>query len=144
LALIRIAVGYHFLNVAWPKVTQGFSSEDLATRLMEGTPNDVFGWHRQFIEGWVVPNVGWFSYLVAYGELAIGVSLVTGCLVRVSAAFGAFHNFNIYLAIASGGAQVGINRLFVILQLIFIITSAGRSLGVDRWLHRAFPRSPLF
>jgi thiosulfate dehydrogenase [quinone] large subunit len=143
LALIRIAVGYHFVDVAWPKVTGRFSGEGLAGMLLKSAPNNRSAWHREFIVEWVVPNADWFSYVVAYGELAIGVSLLTGCLVRLGSAFGAFHNLNIYLAVATG-AQVGLNRVFIILHLIFIMAAAGRSLGLDGWLHRKFPRSPVF
>jgi thiosulfate dehydrogenase [quinone] large subunit len=143
LALIRIAVGYHFADVAWPKVTRGFPGDALAGRLLEGAPDDPFAWHRDFIVGWVVPNADWFSYVVAYGELAIGVSLLSGFLVRIGSAFGAFHNLNIYLAIATG-AQVGLNRLFMLLHLIFIAASAGRALGLDGWLHRKYPRNAVF
>jgi thiosulfate dehydrogenase [quinone] large subunit len=144
LALARIAVGYHFVTAALPKIQRGYGGEALARRLVEGAADDKFGWHRDFILNWVVPNADWFSQLVAYGELAIGISLVTGCLVRVASAFGAFHNLNIYLAVAGDGAEFGIGRIYVLLHIIFIITSAGRSLGVDGWLHRKFPRSPVF
>lgn len=141
LALIRIAIGYHFVLASWPKVQSGFGG--LGDQLLSGVRADTFGWYRAFIVDWVVPNASWFSYVVAYGELAIGISLLTGCLVRVSSAFGAFHNLNILLAIATG-PQVGLNRLFVIAQLVFVASSAGRAVGVDGWLHKRWPRSPLF
>jgi thiosulfate dehydrogenase [quinone] large subunit len=144
LALVRIAVGYHFLNAAWGKVTGGMTPESLTKSLLAGAPSDPLDWHRSFITGWVVPNAGWFSYLVAYGELAIGISLLLGCLVRVSSSFAAFHNLNIFLAAATSGAQVGLNRIFILLHLVFVATSAGRALGIDGWLHRKFPRNPLF
>jgi len=140
-ALVRIAIGYHFVTVAWPKVTGGFGR--MGEQLLSAAPNDPFAWHRAFIVDWVVPNADWFRYVVAYGELAIGISLLTGCLVRISSAFGAFHNLNIYLAAATGVA-VGLNRLFILLHLIFVFSGAGRSLGVDCWLHLKFPSSPLF
>jgi uncharacterized membrane protein YphA (DoxX/SURF4 family) len=51
-----------------------------------------------------------------FGEVAIAISLITGCLVRISSLFGAFHNANIYysVAIASGGATMNYNRLLVV------------------------------
>jgi hypothetical protein len=59
-------------------------------------------------------------------------------LVRISSSFGAFHNFNILLAIAAG-PQVGLNRIFIVLQIIFVLSSAGLALGVDGLLKRRFP-----
>jgi len=143
LAIIRIAIGYHFVLTGWQKISTGFGASQLSAQLMEGASRDMFAWHRDFIVGWVVPNASWFSQLVAYGEFAIGLSLLFGCLVRLGAGFGAFHNLNIYMSIAAG-PQVGLNRLFVIAQLVFVAASAGRALGLDGWLHRRFPKSPLF
>jgi thiosulfate dehydrogenase [quinone] large subunit len=147
LALLRIAVGYHFLTAAIPKVTGSFvQGHILADELVKTVVKDPFGWHRAFILGFVVPHAHFFSNLVAFGELAIGISLIFGCLVRISASFGAFHNLNILLsiAIANGGPQLGINRIFIFLQIIFVLSSAGRSLGMDGILHRRFPGNKLF
>jgi thiosulfate dehydrogenase [quinone] large subunit len=147
LAILRIAVGYHFLTAALPKVTEKFlMGHMLAEELAKTALKDPFAWHRAFILGFVVPHAHSFSYLVAFGELAIGISLLLGCLVRISALFGAFHNLNILLsiAIANGGPQLGINRIFIFLQLIFVLSSAGRSLGLDGLLKKRFPNCKLF
>ena len=147
LALVRILVGYHFLEVGWPKVTRGFYRGDSLPRQLESAVNDPLGWHREFILDVVVPNPVFFSYLVAFGEVAIGLSLVTGCLVRPAALFGAFHNFNILFAVAipgGNGVQIRLNRLYIFLHLIFVMAAAGRSLGLDGWLKKKFPRSWLF
>lgn len=144
-ALIRIFLGVHYLVVGWPKV-MGMTGETLAAQLSRTAAGDPLPFHREFITGFVIPHAGTFSYIVAYGEVAIGLSLVVGCLVRVSAAFGVFNNLNILLAIAipAGGAQVPINLYFITAELVFILSAAGRSLGLDGLLKRAFPRSPLF
>ena len=147
LAILRIAVGYHFITAAWPKVTSKFlTGQTLAEELTKTAMKDPFAWHKSFILGFVVPHAHSFSHLVAFGELAIGISLLLGCLVRISASFGAFHNLNILLAIAiaNGGPQLGINRIFIILQLVFVFSSAGLALGVDGLLKRWFPNSKLF
>ena len=148
LAIPRILVGYHFLNSGWPKAFGGrfLGGSGLAAQLLAGAPEDPIALHREFILGFVVPHAHFFSYLVAFGEVAIGISLVLGCLVRISSAFGAFHNLNIYLAMAipGGGASVGLNRIFIALHLVFVAASAGRALGLDAILHRWFPRSRLF
>jgi uncharacterized membrane protein YphA (DoxX/SURF4 family) len=113
---------------------------------MRGAPKDPFALHRSFILGFVVPHVHFFSYLVIFGEIAIGTSLLLGCLVRISSSFGAFHNLNILLAIGWGGPSsvMGINRTFIFLHLVFVLSSAGRVLGVDGFLHKQFPASILF
>ena len=88
LAFVRIFVGVQFLMVGWPKVAGGhFLSQNghaFAEELLRTAPKDPLAWHRAFITGFVVPHAHFFSYLVAFGEVAIAISLITGCLVRVS------------------------------------------------------------
>jgi thiosulfate dehydrogenase [quinone] large subunit len=150
LALVRILVGIQFFIVAWPKVAGGRflgnGGHALAGQLLQGAAKDSLAWHRAFIEGFVIPHANVISYVVAFGELAIALSLIFGCLVRVSSLFGAFHNANIYYseAIAAGGATMNYNRLLILLHLVFVCTAAGRALGIDGLLHKRFPHSRLF
>jgi thiosulfate dehydrogenase [quinone] large subunit len=147
LAIPRIFVGYHFIGVAWAKLSRGFlNGKDLSAQLLQTVGKDPVGWHRHFILGFVLPHSAFFSYLVPLGELAIGISLVLGCLVRLSSLFGAFHNLNILFAIAlaSSGAQVAVNEIFIVLHLMFVFASAGRVIGMDCILKKGFPRSWLF
>jgi len=147
IALVRILVGILFLLVAWPKVSGRFlSGRILPQQLLNGIQKDPLAWHRAFIQGFVIPHAHLFSYLSAFGEIAIGTSLVVGCLVRISSIFGAFYNFNILFSVAyaAGGGTVNYNRLLVLLHLIFVSSSAGRALGVDGILKRRFPRTWLF
>ena len=145
-AILRIMVGYHFLLVGMGKLSGDFLSGEALSRTLSRAVEDSISWHRDFILGVVVPNADTFSYLVCFGELAIAVSLLSGCLVRLSSLFGAFYNLNIYLAIGipAGGATLGINRIFIILHLVFVAVSAGRVLGLDGYLKKRFPRSWLF
>jgi uncharacterized membrane protein YphA (DoxX/SURF4 family) len=147
LAILRIVLGCQFFYLGWEKVSGEFiHGQLLPAQLMRGVAKDPFAWHRAFIDGFVLPHSTFFTYLVAFGELAIGTSLILACLVRVSSSFGAFHNLNIFLAIAlaSGGAQLRLNLTFIFLHLVFVFASAGRSLGLDGILHRKFPRRRLF
>jgi len=147
IALIRIAVGYHFLMVALGKLNGGFlNGKGMANQLAAGIAKDPFAWHQAFIRSQVLPNVHFFNYLTAFGELAIAISLLVGCLVRVSSLFAAFYQANIYLslAVAAGGATLGLNRIFILLHLIFFASSAGRAIGLDGILKKAYPRSWLF
>lgn len=145
-AILRIMVGYHFLVVGLGKLSGNFLNGEALPRTLSGVTDDPISWHRDFIVGVVVPNADVFSYLICFGELAIAFSLLSGCLVRIASSFGAFYNLNIYLAIAipRGGATVGINRIFIILHLVFVAVSAGRALGLDGYLKKKFPRSWLF
>ncbi len=146
LAIVRIFIGYHFISVAWRKLSGGFLRGEALPQILANAANDPFPLHRDIIFGVVVPNSAFFSYLICFGELAIGISLVLGCPVRVSSLFGAFHNLNIYLAtgIPRGGATLGLNHLFIVCLLVFAVAGAGRALGLDGILKKMFPQSWLF
>jgi thiosulfate dehydrogenase (quinone) large subunit len=148
LALVRILVGVLFLLVAWPKISGGrfLGGGALSQQLLNGIQKDPLAWHRAFISESVVPHAHLFSYLSAFGEISIGISLVVGCLVRISSLFGAFYNFNILFSVAyaAGGGTVNYNRVLILLHLIFVSSSAGRALGIDGLLKRRFPQSWLF
>ncbi len=147
LAILRIMVGYHFFRAGSGKLFGDFLGPEALPRQLANAVKDPISLHRDFILGVVIPNAEWFSYLICFGELAISLSLLTGCLVRISSLFGAFHNLNIYLAVAypsESGAQLGLNRIFIFLHLVFVLASAGRSLGIDGLLKKRFPRSRLF
>jgi thiosulfate dehydrogenase [quinone] large subunit len=146
LAIVRIFVGYHFIRVAWAKLSGTFLNGEGLPRMLADVTGDPFLWHQDFLSGVVIPHAVFFGYLVAFGEMAIGISLVTGCLVRVSSLFGAFHMINIYLAIGipRGGATLGLNRTFIVCLVVFALAGAGRALGVDAILKRKFFRSWLF
>lgn len=147
LALIRIAVGYHFLMVALPKLNSGYlDGKGMANQIAGAMAKDPFAWHQAFLQSYVLPHAQFFNYLTAFGELAIALSLLTGCLVRISSLFGAFYQTNIYLSLgfAAGGALLALNRLYILLHLVFVAASAGRALGLDGILKKGFPRSRLF
>jgi thiosulfate dehydrogenase [quinone] large subunit len=146
LAILRIMVGYHFLSVGSGKLNAQFFTGEQLVRQLAGVDADPIGLHRAFITSIVIPNASLFAYLVAFGEVLIGLSLLAGLLVRVSSLFGAFHNLNIYLAIgwAAGGAQLSVNRIYILMHLIFVIVGAGRSLGLDGLLKKRFPKSGIF
>jgi thiosulfate dehydrogenase [quinone] large subunit len=146
LAVPRIVVGYYFFQFGWEKLNPRFlSGEQLARQLSRATA-DPLAWHRAFILHSIVPHSHFFGYLTAYGEIAIGLSLMVGLLVRLSSAFGILHNLNILFAVAlpTGGAQVGLNRIFIVLQFMFLLAAAGRALGLDGILKSRFPRSWIF
>lgn len=146
LAILRIMVGYHFLLVGWPKLTGRFLGSDQVVRQFENIAADPVGFHRTFITSFVIPNAVAFSYLAACGEVAIGASYLSGFLVRISGFFAAFYNLNIYLAVAypNGGAQLHLNRLYIVLNAMFAIAAAGRALGLDGWFKKRYPKAWIF
>jgi thiosulfate dehydrogenase [quinone] large subunit len=97
----------------------------------EGRPPISFEWYRDFIN--VLLDNGaeaWFSYLVVFGEIAVGVGLVLGALVGVAAFFGALMNMSFLLA---GSASTNPVLFTFAIGLILAWRVAGYY-GLDRYL----------
>lgn len=58
----------------------------------------VAGWYATFLESVIIPNAVIFSYMVAWGELLIGLGLIVGLLTGIAAFFGALMNMSFLLA----------------------------------------------
>jgi uncharacterized membrane protein YphA (DoxX/SURF4 family) len=90
LAGLRIAVGVLFLIFAEYKIfgtefTRGGGFQFWINRfLTEGT----YPFMAPLLRDFVLPHAKFFAFLVAYGELAIGLALVLGVLVRTASVFG--------------------------------------------------------
>lgn len=140
---IRIYVGWQWLSASWEKLTssawtgssagtaiQGFLNGSLAKAT--GAHPDVSLSYAWFISNVVLPHAVFFSYLVSFGELFVGIALILGLFTTVAASFGAFMNFNYLFA-----GTVSTNPWLLLLALLLI---AGRKvsgwIGLDQFVHR--------
>jgi thiosulfate dehydrogenase (quinone) large subunit len=64
------------------------------------------------LKSFVLPHATFIAFLVAYGELAIGVSLVTGIWVRIASLFGAVFMITLLLSANYPGPNVPLWRYF--------------------------------
>jgi thiosulfate dehydrogenase [quinone] large subunit len=88
------------------------------------------GWYASFLQSIVVPNAVVFAYLVAFGEILIGLGLIFGCFTGIAAFFGLFLSINFML---SGVVDPNLVTCAETLFLILAWRIAGYY-GVDRWL----------
>lgn len=91
-----------------------------------GTPN----WYAAFLQAVVVPNAVVFAYMVAFGEILVGLGLIAGCLTGLAAFFGLLLNVNFLLAGVVDPNLVNAGETVFVLLAWRI---AGYY-GVDRWL----------
>ena len=125
--IVRLYLGYEWLMAGWEKVINpawvGERAGVAITGFLQGALTktggahpDVQWWYAWFVERVALPNATTFSYLVAYGELLVGVALILGFLVGVSAFFGVFMNLNFMLA-----GTVSVNPTWFVLGLGLIL-----------------------
>ncbi|MFC4637941.1 DoxX family protein [Deinococcus hohokamensis] len=141
--LLRVFVGYEWLMAGWGKITNpagvwvgekagvavsGFLNGALAKT--GGDHPDVQGWYAWFIEHLALPNATVFSYMVAYGEMAIGLALILGLFTGLAAFFGGFLNANFLLA----GTVSSNPLLFILATWLVLGWRVAGYWGLDRWV----------
>lgn len=139
--LLRLYVGYEWLMAGWEKIigtgwvgsgagtaVSGFLAG--ALKNTAGSHPSVSGWYAWFISNIALPHPIFFSYLVTYGEVLVGLGLILGVFTGIAAFFGSFMNLNYLFA-----GTVSTNPFLLLIQLFLILAwrNAGW-LGIDRWL----------
>jgi thiosulfate dehydrogenase [quinone] large subunit len=139
--IVRLYLGYDWLLAGWAKfqnpvwtgegagvAVSGFLNNALAKT--SGPHPDVSAWYGYFIEHIALPHATFLSYLVTYGELAVGLGLILGLFTGIAAFFGTVMNANYLFA-----GTVSSNPIMLILQILLILAwkTAGW-FGLDRFV----------
>jgi len=140
--ILRVYLGYNWLmagiekldNPAWTQTgaaLKGFWTNAVLVPQAPARPAIAYDWYRAFIQALL--NSGsqvWFSKLVVFGEILVGVALILGFFTGFSAFFGGFMNWNYMMA---GTASTN-PLLFILAILIILAWKVAGWWGVDRWL----------
>lgn len=139
--ILRVYIGWLWLGAGWEKVgspvwvgdqagvvVKGYIAH--AVTLTSGEHPQVFEWYANFLQNFVVPNAEIFSYLVTYGEVAVGLALILGLMTGKAAFWGGFMNLAYMLA-----GTAGLNPLMLVGQVLLVLAwrTAGW-IGLDRYL----------
>ncbi len=155
LAVLRIVVGAWFLKAVWTKLTVAFAwgvVPYLAVsprflgfqpkRVAEFANGNPVAWYKQFLEDTVLPHAQLFANLQAYGEVAVGIALLLGLGIGLTALIGLFLTLNYGLATQwMSFGQQGFHVLLVTSMIIFLGVRAGRVWGLDGLILRRVPPS---
>jgi thiosulfate dehydrogenase (quinone) large subunit len=151
--VIRVILGWEWLshglekfsNPAWMDTglaLKGFWEKAVAIP-EQGRPAIAFGWYRDFLQSLLDAGAyTWFSKLVVFGEILIGVALILGLFVGIAAFFGAFMNWNFIMA---GSAST--NGFLAIVGLLLVLAwKVAGYYGLDRFLlpRLGTPWQPVF
>ncbi|MBM3941479.1 MAG: DoxX family membrane protein [SAR202 cluster bacterium] len=140
--VVRVYLGYEWIQAGWHKVTdprwmatgeavKGFWTRAVAVPDAPARPPITYDWYRGFIEALLEGgHYVWFAKLVAVSEVVIGVALVAGALVGISAFAGAFMNWNFMMAGTASTNPV----MFAISMLLIMAWKTAGWWGLDRWL----------
>jgi uncharacterized membrane protein YphA (DoxX/SURF4 family) len=116
LVLLRIYLGVVILLAGWPKV-----------------------------RGDLIPYSSPLVSLVGWGELLVGITLILGLVTRFSAAAALVLLLN--NMVAKGAwywTPSSSDAAFAVISVALLIGAAGRTVGLDGFLARRWPRSPFW
>lgn len=139
--LLRVYVGVTWLMSSVEKLGDakwvGANAGQAVTEFLQGALKktggkmpDVPGWYASFISGFALPHATLFSYVVTFGELAVGVALILGFLTGLAAFFGMLMNFAYLFA-----GTLSSNALLVLLGLLLVLAwRVAGWWGLDRFV----------
>lgn len=138
--VVRLYLGWEWIDAGWHKLTPAWLSGGEALKGFwekavvipeQGRPAIAFDWYRSFIQYMLdTESYTWFAKLVVYGEILIGVALILGAFVGISAFFGALLNWNFIMAGAASTNAV----LFTLAILLMLAWKVAGYIGLDYYL----------
>lgn len=138
--VVRILVGWPWLQAGWAKLNEsGWMGDGSALKgfwetvlgITSGKPLPAYNWYESFINTLYQAGAWtWFSKLIVFGELAIGILLILGAFTGIAAFAGSFLNWNFGMA---GVASVNI-FLFALAVLLILAWKTAGYWGLDRFL----------
>jgi PQQ-dependent catabolism-associated beta-propeller protein len=150
IALLRMVVGVWFLKAVWTKLALAWvwdvvpyvtvSHRFVAfqpRRVAEFASANPVTWYKEFLENVVLPHAGLLAALQAYTEVIVGLGLLVGFCIGVTASLGLFLTLNYGLATQwMSFGQQGFHLLLITSMIIFLGARAGRVWGLDGFLLR--------
>jgi thiosulfate dehydrogenase [quinone] large subunit len=136
--LVRIYVGWEWLQAGIEKLQSPVWTGAKAGTAMAGFVNgalqkttgqhvDVQGWYAGFLQMLVLPHTAAWSYVIAYGEILVGLGLIVGLFTGIAAFFGGLMNANYLLA-----GTVSTNpMLFVLATWLVLAWRVAGLIGLD-------------
>ena len=144
LAVIRIGLGLYFLSFAWQKLAGNYlaSGAGLSRQLQQGAAASQ-SFYQPFLSNVVIPNADLFARLTCLGEVFVTITMVLGLLTRAGGIVGIFLNVNYMLEKGLASSAGSVDRLFVLIELVMILSAAGQVWGLDGAWRSWFQRVPV-
>jgi thiosulfate dehydrogenase [quinone] large subunit len=144
-ALLRIFFGYYFLLDGLGKLTGGFTRPGGLEKLLVPWANDkAVQWYKPFLKSVAIPHHQLLAQLVTWGMILAGLALLLGLFTRPAALGGILMVLNFFLAKGGGSPGTTSDQGFIAGLVVVFLARSGRSFGLDRWLARRYPNSPLW
>jgi len=139
--IVRIYLGWLWLSAGWGKVLNpNWVGANAGTAVggylrgalgrAQGETPSVTGWYAWLIEYVFLPNAVLMSYLVAFGEVLVGIALIVGFMVGLSAFLGGVMNTSFLLA----GTLSTNPIMFILATWLVLAWRIAGYYGLDYWV----------
>lgn len=81
IALVQAVIGFEWVKAGWEKVSDPHFVSGMTGTLGFFASRNPTGWYKSLLIGTGIPNATAFGWLVAYGELLIGIALLVAAAV---------------------------------------------------------------
>jgi hypothetical protein len=100
----------------------------------------AFEFHRAFMKDVVLPHMTFFGPIVFLAELVFAGSMILGLAVRIVGVLALAYTLQLWLGLYANPSEWPWTYMcLALLMFLFALEGAGRSLGLDAWLHREVP-----
>lgn len=135
IVLTRLTVAFLWIqNVRW-KVPPDFGEDagrGLYAFTKDGIENEVFAPYAALVENVILPNLGFFGWIVLLTEAAIGATLLVGFATRLMGLVAVGQAGAIFLSVSqTPGEWPWAYYLMIVGGLVLAGIGAGRVLGLD-------------
>ncbi len=133
IAILRMLFGFIFLRSGLSKLLDPNFASGLTKTLTYFASQNPWSFYKYLLEAIWIPNSSALSVLVPLGEIVAGMSLILGLGVTGGAIIALILNINFYFAAGwTGPSTEALNILMTAGNVIFMLASAGRTLGMDK------------
>lgn len=140
---IRLFLGFSWLEAGWHKLQDpAWVGADAGTAIAgywqyavtvpeKGHPAITYDWYRNFLQFLLDSGAAsWMTYVITFGEIAVGIGLILGILTGFAAFFGSVMNMSFLLAGSASTNPV----MFTLAIGVMLAWKIAGYYGVDRWL----------
>lgn len=145
IAVARVLVGLEFASEAVRKIAQGWlvGGSDFVRTIQAYPAARSGGFYHSFVTGTLLPHAQLFAFLVALGECLVAASLTLGLFTRLGALTALWLNLNFMFLRGLTNPSGTIDRVFIVANLLFLVTAAGCTWGLDGRFRTTFSRIPV-
>jgi thiosulfate dehydrogenase [quinone] large subunit len=139
---LRVWIGLDWFYAGFEKMTGGGWLDNGGKSLLgfwkgavalppTGKAPITYTWYRDFLNGLIdSQSHTWFSWLIVFGEMAVGLGLIFGCLTAIAAFFGTLLNFSFMMA----GSTSSNPMMFGLTIFIILAWKNAGWWGLDRFV----------